>query len=62
MSLEEWLAQLNLSCYESNFKSNGWESLMYLNELTMMDLTKMGVEIREHQFKILQSIKELNKV
>ncbi|XP_060553619.1 phosphatidylinositol 3,4,5-trisphosphate 5-phosphatase 2-like isoform X2 [Ruditapes philippinarum] len=61
LSLEEWLAQLNLSCYEQNFKSNGWESLMYLNELTLTDLSNMGVDIREHQQKILQSIKELNK-
>lgn len=62
MTLEEWLAQLNLSFYEQNFLSNGWESLMYLNELTAGDLTNMGVEIREHQQKILQSIRELNKV
>lgn len=62
LTLEEWLAQLNLSFYEQNFMSNGWESLMYLNELTVSDLINMGIEIREHQQKILQSVRELNKV
>ncbi|KAL4219720.1 Phosphatidylinositol 3 [Mactra antiquata] len=61
-NVEEWLAQLNLSCYEQNFLSNGWDDLLYLNKITIFDLNKIGIEIPAHQQKVLRSVKELNKV
>ena len=62
MTLEEWLAQLNLSCYEQNFIQNGWDSLMYMNELSITDLIEMDINAGDHQSRILESVKELNKV
>ena len=61
-SLDEWLAGLNLSCYEQNFISSGWDSLLYMHELTQTDLVNMGVSTPEHQQKLLTSVQDLNKV
>ncbi|WAR28340.1 SHIP2-like protein [Mya arenaria] len=61
-TLDEWLAQLNLSVYEKNFTDYGWDSLLYLGELKLEDLIRIGVEVPEHQRMILASIRDLNKV
>ena len=61
-TIEDWLAGLNLSCYEQNFKGSGWDSLSYLHEMTVVDLNNMNVTIDEHQERIMASIRELNKV
>ena len=61
-TIEDWLAGLNLSVYEQNFKGSGWDSLSYLHEMTVVDLNNMNVTIDEHQERIMASIRELNKV
>lgn len=62
LTIDDWLAGLNLSCYEQNFRDSGWDSLLYLHEMTVVDLNNMNITIDEHQDRIMASIRELNKV
>lgn len=61
-TIEDWLASMNLSCYEQNFRDSGWDSISFLHEMTVYDLNTMNVTVDEHQERIMASIRELNKV
>lgn len=61
-SINQWLLDLGLPQYISDFLRQGWDDVRFITDLTPNDLTMhLKITNDEHQERILQSVKDMKQ-
>ncbi|XP_044741715.1 ephrin type-B receptor 1-B isoform X2 [Chrysoperla carnea] len=59
LSVEEWLNSIKMARYVENFHSNGITSMDTVINLTVKELTALGITLVGHQKKIMNSVQNM---